>query len=314
MSTPILYIGGASRSGSTLLESLLAGLTGCVAIGEAVFIWERALQRNDRCPCGARFRECPFWGEVGTAAFGGWDQVPLNEAIRLRRVVDRHRNLHRLGVMDPGPLEPELAAYVELTEQLYGAIASVTGASVIVDSSKHAAYTLVLSRMSGFDLRLVHLVREPHGVAYSWARTVRRPGVGDGTGHISTHSTSWTVKRWIADNLIFESLRHKFASTLVRYEDVVSSPIGELSRLCTAVGLPELAVSAADMDASALPVPLSHAISGNPRRPGGGTLRVEADEEWRRAMSPLRRATVTAVTWPLLLRYSYGDVLRGSRP
>jgi hypothetical protein len=311
--TPILYIGGAARSGSTLLESMLAGLPGCASVGEAVFIWERGVARDDRCACGDRFRQCEFWNEVGELAFGGWDSAPVRDGVRLRRAVDRHRNLHRLGFASLGRLEPDVLAYSELTEQLYRAVASVSRASVIVDSSKHASYALVLSRLSTFDLRLVHLVREPHGVAYSWSKKVRKRGVGEGTGFMSVHSTSWTVNRWVIDNLVFEGLRRRHPSTLLRYEDLVRAPVHELERVCRAVGLDALADAAGKLDPAAIAVPRSHAVSGNPDRPGEGVLRFREDHAWQRHMVPIRRAGVTAATWPLLLRYGYCRSAREAR-
>jgi hypothetical protein len=305
MTTPIVYIGGASRSGSTLLESILAVLPGCVSIGEAVFIWERGVVRNDRCACGAPFRECPFWSAVGAAAFGSWDRPPASDGARLRRTVDRHRNLHRLALMRPGSLEADLVAYRQLTEQLYAAVAEVSGATVLVDSSKHVAYARVLNGVTGFDLRLVHLVREPHGVAHSWSRKVRKPAVGDGTEYMSVHPTSWAVNRWVADNLAFELLRRLTPSALLRYEDLVRRPVAELERVCRDVGLESLAAEASSLDPAAIPVRRTHAISGNPARAGDGVLRLVADDEWRREMSLVSRAGVTVATWPLLLRYRY---------
>ena len=49
----------------------------------------------------------------------------------------------------------------------------------------------------------------------------------------------------------------------------------------------------------------THSVSGNPNRFGTGEVELRADEEWRRAMRGLDRGMVTALTWPLLLRYRY---------
>src|SRR5712692_7826132 len=133
---PLVYVGGSARSGSTLFERLLAGLPGYFCVGELVFIWERCLRRNDRCGCGERFADCPFWDQVGKAAFGGWSEVDADEAVRLRRRVDRHRNLARITRAeraDRGRLAPEIRAYADLTGRLYQGIREASGAAVIVD-------------------------------------------------------------------------------------------------------------------------------------------------------------------------------------
>ncbi|MGH2812195.1 MAG: hypothetical protein ACRDI1_05730, partial [Actinomycetota bacterium] len=86
----VLYIGGAGRSGSTLLDLMLGQLPGFFAAGELKYVWDRGLLRNELCGCGSSFRECPFWTAVGTEAFGGWDALDAAEVSRLATAVDRH--------------------------------------------------------------------------------------------------------------------------------------------------------------------------------------------------------------------------------
>src|SRR5690606_21580524 len=55
----VLYVGGWGRSGSTLLECVLAEAEQTVALGEVVWLWERGLGRNELCACGQPFHDCP---------------------------------------------------------------------------------------------------------------------------------------------------------------------------------------------------------------------------------------------------------------
>ena len=87
----VLYIAGAPRSGSTLTERLLGELPGWCAVGELVYVWERGMMRGNQCGCGQPFRECPFWNEVGSVAFGGWHNVDVARVAALRTAVDRMR-------------------------------------------------------------------------------------------------------------------------------------------------------------------------------------------------------------------------------
>ena len=66
----ILYIGGYSRSGTTLLLRLLGELPGMVAVGELFDVWDRSYRQNQLCGCGTAFHECDFWREVTLKAFG----------------------------------------------------------------------------------------------------------------------------------------------------------------------------------------------------------------------------------------------------
>ncbi len=312
MSTPLLYIGGAARSGSTLLERMLSCIPGCWSVGELVFIWERGLKRNDRCGCGARFAECVFWNQVGDVGFGGWDQVDVEEAARLRATVVRHRNLDRIsGLRRRGKLGTDIAAYAGLTGRLYQAVREVSGASVIVDSSKDVAYALLLRDLPGFELRLAHLVRRSHGVAHSWSKRVPKPGVGDGSGFMSVHPPAWAVGLWIADNLLYDAIARRTArAALLRYEDLIADPRAELVRLLTELALTEADQTLGFLSDDTAELPPTHAFSGNPTRFRQGQVVLRADDEWRTAMSLPRRAMISAATWPLLKRYGYSTAPR----
>lgn len=315
MSTPLVYVGGSARSGSTLLERMLAGLPGYCSVGELAFMWERCVKRNDRCGCGERFSDCPFWDQVGKSAFGGWNEVDADEAVRLRTTVDRHRNLDRIaGLRRPGGLGPAIAAWGSLTDRLYQAVREVSGAPVIVDSSKDFGYALLLRGLPSVDLRLVHLVRRSHGVAYSWSKRVRNPGVGDGTEYMSVHPTSWAIGLWMVDNLLYDALgRRTPRATRVRYEDMIADPRTELGRITRELDLPAAEEALGFLSGSAAELPASHALSGNPMRLARGSVELRADDEWRTAMSRPRRAAISAATWPLLLRYGYPIAPRALR-
>jgi hypothetical protein len=49
----------------------------------------------------------------------------------------------------------------------------------------------------------------------------------------------------------------------------------------------------------------NHTVAGNPNRFKQGQIEITLDNEWRFKMPGLRRATVTALTWPQLLHYGY---------
>jgi hypothetical protein len=51
-----------------------------------------------------------------------------------------------------------------------------------------------------------------------------------------------------------------------------------------------------------------HSVSGNPDRLATGPVELRPDAEWETAMRPADRRLMTALSWPLLLRYGY---LRG---
>ena len=301
----VLYVGGTGRSGSTLLDRMLGEIPGFVSVGEVVHLWRRGLAGDQLCGCGERFRACPYWADVGEAAFGGWDRLQPAEVLGLQRSVDRNRFIP-LMLAPRGRYRDRLRRYAHLLGRLYGALASVAGARVVVDSSKHASTAFLLRRVPGVDLRVAHLVRDSRGVAFSWGRRVRRPEVVAGEAYMPTPGAARAGTDWVAYNGLFELLRLTgVPMLLVRYESLVADPRRELERILhlTGEGLGDDALAFLRDGAAELGV--GHTVSGNPMRFRTGPVELRPDEEWRHGMDPGRRRLVSAITMPLLYRYGY---------
>ena len=71
---------------------LLGELPGCVSVGELCHLWERGVLENRLCGCGAAFSDCPFWSQVGEAAFGGWAAANAPRQVELLYAVGRQRH------------------------------------------------------------------------------------------------------------------------------------------------------------------------------------------------------------------------------
>ncbi|GAA4579081.1 sulfotransferase [Micromonospora coerulea] len=316
----VLFVGGLGRSGSTLLELLLAQSPDVCAVGEVVHLWERALGADERCGCGERFTACPFWQQVGERAFGGWSAVDRDDVLALKDRVDRTRHIPRLakGSLDGAELA-DVRRYADLYTRIYRAATAVTGASVVVDSSKHASLAFALRWAEGLDLRVLHLVRDSRAVAYSWGKQVRRPEVVDGEDFMPTFSPFEVSKLWTAQNAAFHLLASRAAVLRLRYEDFTADPAGTVRRLREFAGLPDdpaaLRILTGDDSSSARLAPRGdlepaapvrvHSVAGNPLRFSGGPLRVRRDEAWRTRLPRRSRAVVSLATLPLRVRYGY---------
>ncbi|MGH7426498.1 MAG: sulfotransferase, partial [Candidatus Methylomirabilales bacterium] len=303
----LLYIGGWGRSGSTLLARMLGQLPGYFYVGEVRYIWQKGCLENRLCGCGARFHDCPFWTQVGREAFGGWGSLPLDEILRLRGAVDRPWWRPSLVVGERWHRrDPRLEAYTEVLERLYRAISGASGGSVIVDSSKAPSYALILRGMSGADLRLVHLVRDSRGVAFSWQKRIVRPDTPGATDYMIRYALFSGSARYDGYNLQTHALRFLGVPYLfMRYEDLIAEPRGYLERVVrhAGVGVPEEAFSF--MSDHEVALSASHSLSGNPMRLKAGALHLRPDEEWRAKMGRRERLLVSAITLPMLLGYRY---------
>ena len=164
----VIYLGGLGRSGSTLLERLLGELPGVIPLGEVVHLWQRGVAENERCGCGDEFGSCEFWSQAGTSAFGGWDKISVRRVAELRAATDRTRHIPQLARPAlPAAMRRSLTEYTGYYVRLYQAIAGMTGAEAVVDSSKHASLAFCLSKRPEVDLRVIHVVRDSRAVAYS---------------------------------------------------------------------------------------------------------------------------------------------------
>ena len=196
-----------------------------------------------------------------------------------------------------------MRAYTATLGRLYAAIAEVSGATAIVDSSKHASTAALVRGMPGVHARIVHLVRDPRGVAWSWSKVVARPDVTDGVA--STMARIGPVRlagRWQVSTAVLAVLRSR--GGLLRYEDFVDRPQAQTRRLLALAGLgaDELPWFVGDRTVELHP---DHTVAGNPLRFSTGPLEIRVDEEWRRSMPAARQTLVAALTFPWSIVYRY---------
>ncbi|MBA2575502.1 MAG: sulfotransferase [Euzebyaceae bacterium] len=302
----ILYIGGWGRSGSTLLDRMVGQVPGFVSVGELRDIWQRGWVENRLCGCGAPFHDCPFWTKVGQEAFGGWEQADPEEMARLRYAVDRPWHL-------PYLLRPSLSAgyrrrarrYVDGLDRLYRAILSVSGAQVLIDSSKIPTYALLLRQLESVDLRILHLVRDSRGVVFSWQKQVQRPDASAEPDFMLRYGVAGASVRYLVYNGLTRALRRLgLPYLLLRYEDAVRDPRAALVAAVEHSGVP-LPDDLPHLGDGEVALGVGHTVDGNPMRFDTGTVVLRVDEAWRDGLSDKHTAAVTAITYPLLRRYGY---------
>ncbi|GGN27429.1 sulfotransferase [Actinoplanes campanulatus] len=299
----VLFLGGFGRSGTTLVERLLGELPGMCALGEVVHLWQRDIRDDERCGCGARFSGCAFWRRVGDLAFNGWANVDVDRIHTLRDAVERTRHIPRLASATAAT--DEVREYASYYARVYAAAAEVSGARMVIDSSKHSALAHVLRWADDLDLRVVHVVRDARGVAYSWTKTVSRPET-DGADQMTRYSPGRSAVLWNAHNAAFGLLARRGVPVYrIRYEEFLADPRAGLIRLADFAGLPLhpehldfLRTEHADLRAG-------HSAAGNPMRFTVGRLALRRDDAWVRALPSTQRRLVGAVCGPLLRAYGY---------
>ncbi|MGH3647195.1 MAG: sulfotransferase [Micromonosporaceae bacterium] len=299
----VLFLGGLGRSGTTLAERILGQLPGAVPLGEVVHLWQRDLLDDERCGCGAAFSACEFWQRVGAAAFGGWQAVDSDWVLQLKSSVDRTRQIPWLrGTRLTPDRYDAVRLYTSYYRRLYTAAAHVAGATTVIDSSKHPSLAYCLRWAPELDLRVVHFVRDPRGVAYSWTKTVRRPEA-DGE-HMTRYHPARAALLWNLHNAALDALgRSGVPVHRQRYEDFVHDPVGATKEIAEFAG-----VHAGDLGFLApghVDLTSNHSAAGNPMRFRTGRIPLRTDDAWRTGLPEGQRRLVTALTAPLLSRYGY---------
>ncbi len=309
--TDVVYIASLGRSGSTLLGSLLGQLPGAVFVGEVRGVWRAALYER-LCGCGVPFRECEFWSAVGNAAGHGWDSAFAERALRLDQEVCRHRTLLRRATHgDDVQVRSRLPEYRSNLVRLYDAIAEVADARVVIDTSKDPVYGSMLARDSRIRARVVHLVRDARGVAYSRQKVVARPETVTPGGDQLYLPRSGVVRcslEWVVENVLIETqLFRDQRYVRVRYEDLARYPALELGKLVslTGIGQGDPAVVGL-LRGNRFFATRPHSVGGNPMQVRAGKTSIAVDDDWRRGgLTRPQRVVACAVAWPLLVRYGY---------
>jgi hypothetical protein len=205
----ILFVIGSPRSGSTLVSLIAGAHSRSFAIGEleglrAADRRRRKLGRATICECCED--GCPVWGDP---------QLERHVAARL----------------DPPRLARLLPA--RLRASTYAPIFDVTGADVLIDSSKRPdwlAQQLAIPRnWHGVVPRVLFVTRDGRGTVNSLARW--RP-----EEPFETH-----VRKWLTDVRRAESAFALVPSEdrlRLAYEDIAGDPETAASRICDFLGLP----------------------------------------------------------------------------
>jgi hypothetical protein len=298
----VVFVAGASRSGSTLLGRLLGAIPGHLDLGELRHLIPRGLVKGQLCGCGEPLPECAFWSEVVADA---WGSPPPDEIARMGRVLQaavRQRRAVRALLTPAGP--PDTQA-IDLLGRLLGSIRRVSGAQVLVDSGKTPGALLLLGRIPTVRLSVIEIVRDARAVAFSWRRRVERPEIPDRAAEMERLPAWRSALEWdLADGLLAAARRRlRVPWETVRYEDLARKPAEALRGAVAAIGRPDPELEFI-RDGSARLGP-GHSISGNPMRFAAGATVIRPDEEWRTAMPRRDRALVTALCRPGLARHGY---------
>ncbi len=292
----VLYIGGASFSGSTFLGAALSQHPQLFLAGELTgFLSHRP--RSHKCSCGQRYPHCPFWQEV----VARWQQHTPLSLDAYRTLCERYERIRAYPrLLSPRLLQdPDFQQYAAASRAFFQALATVSGKTVIVDISKYPGRALALHR-AGLDVTFVHLVK--NGLAYLDSNTRHQ------YQRRYAHWPRWqfwlySALEWDLVNLLAEDAARRLNGMRLRYEDYTADPAAAFGRIGQALALDDLADYGETLRRGAA-IHFGHAMGGNLVRLQGA-VRLQPRHDWKTRLTRGQKAIYWLTAAWLGLRYGY---------
>ena len=262
----VVFIASLSHSGSTLLDLMLNAHPDVTSVGELKQLGRFARlekpNRRLRCTCGAdSLLTCEFWTKVSALTKAATGQT-----------------IGELNVED----YEDKAQFDEDNVALFEAIAAVSGKHYVVDSSKQVTRLALLLENPALDVYPIFLIRDPKGQICSSQKTAS--------------SLLRLIGNYVRTNReIYDLVKHR-PHSLVRYEELVSSPEQVLGALMRELGL---SFDPRQLDWASQ---VRHNVGGNGmRRTSSSELKL--DDKWRDEFTLLQKLAIDAGT--LFGRYPF---------
>jgi hypothetical protein len=252
----ILYIMGTGRSGTTILEVLLANNPGFAGVGEVHRIVRHGFLEDRVCSCSKPARQCEVWSRV--LRDSGWSDADLPLLARDFEKLESH---FRFPLVWAGAPASELARYDAANEALFTHAAAARRSFLIVDSSKYASRALLLARRFPDRVKVLCITRSAAGLIAAFQKRnqlEQRP------------KPPLAVAAYYCYVLLCMRLvraRLKERCLAIRFEELNREPLAELRRIESWLGL-SLAESKARI-ASADAFEVGHIVTGNRLRMKG---------------------------------------------
>ncbi len=297
----IIYLAGEGRSGTTLLEKLLAEQKNIFAGGELRYIWERSIKENQLCSCGKEFNQCEIWKKI---------IQDIEKEINIELFI---KSYNKIGRMRHYPIynmlkqlhKSEFRIITDIYYKLYKSILKNTNSDYIIDSSKHPMFAHILSTHPNIQLYVIHLVRDARAVTYSSMKKRIRPEIKNKIEYMPTYPAYMSALAWKFVNIVTEKLeKNVYKYTRLKYEDMFHDINSTLNRLYDFLELNEMSNDFI-ISNSLVKLHSNHTTSGNPMRFKEGSIELKTDNAWKNNLSAYNKKTVELFCNKELKKYGY---------
>ena len=255
MTSPVVYVAGAQRSGTTMAGQMLAASPDLLLAGEVRPSAAEPARHGD-CDCGLTRDTCPFWSE----AYAGLRTDEVSAATRTAYSLTAvPRILLALA------LRRRLPRDVGLTVDFLRHLKSAAGTHGLVDTSK-TPVGMLLWRLAGERVHVVHCLRSPAKVAERQAQPSTVSGLRQ-VSHLRTYAV-WSLYNGLC---LLWGRAAAASYTSVWFGTLCRRPRSVADRVWAAVGVAPGAGSGSTFDYDS-----SHVLAGNPRRSRDHRLTITA--------------------------------------
>ena len=290
----VIYIMGCGRSGTTILNILLGNNSGLLAVGE-LNRFSLSWAKNNMCSCGTPVKSCEIWRNIGKLYFTDTSKNDCSEMLHYQMAVERQRAIWKMAF---GLYERDkFQLYETFMHNIYKSLQDVSSCKAIVDSSKSVGRAYSLLRNKKIDVQLIHLVRDPRGMYYSFQKKdVVTPVKG-----------LWsTALYWNITNFLASIIKLRFGDKKVlqiRYEDLVYCPGETIDKISFFLYVNLSQVK--EKLKNEVKLDRGHIASGNRLRSQKSALKLTPDFEWKRKLSFSQRLILNIICSPMMVKHKY---------
>ncbi len=279
----VLYIMGTGRSGTTILEILLANNPGFAGVGEVKHIFRDGFIADHVCSCGKPTSGCELWSEVlRRTAWSRQDCARLGDTVQ-----DLESHQHFPLIWANLGAKQAREQYSLAARDLFRSVAAVRQCRVVVDSSKFAGRALLLSQALPERIKVLCITRSAAGLLKAFAK--KNEGEQRPKGALA--ASAYYLYVLLCMRLVKWRLKERCFS--IRFEDLNSNPDAVLAAVESWGGY-SLGVARARIAASEA-FDVGHIVTGNRLRkkgkvnfePSTSALRRKADNVLADILAPI---------------------------
>ncbi|OYY94943.1 MAG: hypothetical protein B7Y41_05130 [Hydrogenophilales bacterium 28-61-23] len=287
MNPELLFVTGASRSGTTMLNRVLG------AHGDILGM-----------------NELHYFGDIWSPA----DNAPLDraEAVRLASWL-LARQANGIWGDGPGPTEihdaealikplPDGLTGMDVYSHVVGGLASLAGKRIACEQTPRNIFYAARILDMDESAKVIQLIRDPRAVIASQKNRWKRKKLGGSSTPWSEVLRVWMnyhpytmAKLWVKAADAGEVLKGHPRFKQIRFEDLVSNPQTVIADLCRFIGV--------DFQDGMLNVPI---VGSSQRRDQGKTgFSVESVDSWRKSLDPAELWMIENTAGTPMKRYNY---------